>query len=95
MSVMKETSVWCDNLGCSIWDRGVGNSTVVRKELSKNGWKFRNKKDYCPTCASKLGTEVLSTAKFEREAICRLIEGVAIDERFDELLSMIRARDNK
>lgn len=45
----KATTIWCDYKNCSDW---AGNTNElaeeIRKSARKEGWTYRNGKDYCP-----------------------------------------------
>lgn len=55
MSVSRETTIWCDDDGCSPrWEQRSGNAADVRAEIAKNGWtRGPGGKDYCPACGIK------------------------------------------
>lgn len=53
MATSREITVWCDN--CYEWTYGDGapEPTVrgARAAARRIGWRYRNGKDLCPTCA--------------------------------------------
>ena len=56
MAAIVETFITCDHTGCDA-TYGVDNRNKAawehRKQYWKDGWIFRNGKDYCPNCRDK------------------------------------------
>lgn len=56
MSVVKETTIWCD--GCGQWERDTVHAATLRKTLKADGWRVAVRgvldgklADYCRWCA--------------------------------------------
>jgi len=71
MSITREYTLWCDK--CRCWSEGTQDCYVkrVRQSAKEQGWKHKDKKDYCPDCAKELklarGASTGVTSEQERQ----------------------------
>lgn len=58
MAYTKEITLWCDEPDCHEWTVASGNLgkvSAVRRVAAKQGWVFRNGRDFCSKHGGKHG----------------------------------------
>jgi len=62
MAVSFTIDIWCDYDKCADWIFGCvqhydlfNARKIARENVEKQGWTYKNGKDYCPECTKKMG----------------------------------------